>query len=304
MRKSGIVTEIKKHYVCLLTSSGEFVKIKYKGAAPAAGEIYSGDLYSAPKLKMPLIAASLAFVLFSGALYSYVTPAYAVTLEINPSLKLHVNIWNRIVKAEAINEDGNKLLTELNVNNMNIAGGLEAIVEEAKKSNYIAPDSMGDSKVVKVTLEGKASSPESIKHFTDTLKEENINLEVTKNGTILESSTVSHKSNNSNRENTPSTNNSKNKSEKAVNNSEPKKDKNETTVNEKENKNIDKEKKESKDKEVKKETLNSKDEDKEEKKQNKDKDKDSKLDKTSTKKNSKDKSENKKIKVIQDNKKK
>lgn len=186
MKKSGIVTEINKKYICLLTSGGEFVKVRHKENTPTIGQIYTGDVFVARKLKMPLIAASLAFILFSGGLYSYVTPTYAVTVEINPSLKLHVNMWNRIVKAEAINEDGQKLLTDLTVTNMSIDGGLEAIISEAKKENIITEAYSTEDKAVKVTLEGKAASAETIKHFTETLKEEKINVEIVKDGTIIE----------------------------------------------------------------------------------------------------------------------
>jgi hypothetical protein len=184
MKKSGIVTQINNRYVCLMTSSGEFVKVKFKGHAPTIGEIYTGDVYAVPKFKTPLIAASMAFILFSGGIYSYFTPAYAVTVEINPSLKLHVNMWNKIVKAEALNEDGEKLLSSLSVTNMNIDGGLEAIVSEAKEDNFIDETYTTTEKAVKVTIEGTSIAASSLKHFTETLKEEKINLQIIKNGAI------------------------------------------------------------------------------------------------------------------------
>ncbi|WP_163192776.1 anti-sigma-I factor RsgI family protein [Clostridium thermarum] len=215
MKKSGIVTQIKNRYVCLLAPSGEFVKVKYKGTCPSIGEIYTGELYTAPRLKMPLIAASMAFILFSGGLYSYYMPAYAVTVEINPSVKLHVNMWDRIVKAEPINEDGEKLLNSVKVTNMNIDGGLEAIVTEAKEDKFIDEASTSSDNIVKITIEGRTVSDSSLQHFKEALKEEKINLQIIANDKTSQSTEVQQqpkKDQNINNSKSSSDNSSKNKS--------------------------------------------------------------------------------------------
>ncbi|WP_139903590.1 anti-sigma-I factor RsgI family protein [Clostridium thermarum] len=214
MKKSGIVTQIKNRYVCLLAPSGEFVKVKYKGTSPSIGEIYTGELYAAPRLKMPLIAASMAFILFSGGLYSYYMPAYAVTVEINPSVKLHVNMWDRIVKAEPINEDGKKLLNSVKVTNMNIDGGLEALVTEAKEDKFIDEASTSDN-IVKITIEGRTVSDSSLEHFKEALKEEKINFQIIANDKTSQSTEAQQqpeKDQNINSSKSSSDNSSKNKS--------------------------------------------------------------------------------------------
>lgn len=184
MKKTGIVTQINKKHACILTPSGEFSKVRYKGAAPSLGEVYSGDVYSAPSLKLPMIAASLAFILFSGGLYSYMTPAYAVTVEINPSVRVQVNMWNRVIKTEAINEDGKRLLNDININNMSLNSALEKIVSEAKKDNYIDEKYTADNKAIKITVEGRKNTPAILKHFSDSLKSENINVKFGSDETV------------------------------------------------------------------------------------------------------------------------
>ncbi|MDP4091715.1 MAG: anti-sigma factor domain-containing protein, partial [Bacillota bacterium] len=173
MKKTGLVTQINKKYACIMTPSGEFSKVRYKAQIPALGEVYSGEVYSAPRLKLPLAAASLAFLLFSGGLYSYMSPAYAVTVDINPAVKLQINMWNRIIGTEAVNEDGKKLLSGINLKNMSVNGALEAIVSEAKKDNYIDENNTTQASEVRVIVEGKKDAPAALKHFSDYVKNKN-----------------------------------------------------------------------------------------------------------------------------------
>lgn len=58
-------------------------------------------------------------------------------VNINPSIKLYTNRVGKIIKSEGLNQDGVKLLSNINIKNKDIESGLETIVDEAKKLNYL-----------------------------------------------------------------------------------------------------------------------------------------------------------------------
>lgn len=59
-------------------------------------------------------AACLLFALFSGY-QLYFTPTSVISIDINPSLELSVNRFNRVIDAQGYNEDGIQLIQSLNL---------------------------------------------------------------------------------------------------------------------------------------------------------------------------------------------
>lgn len=137
--KTGIVLEIKNKKACILTSEGEFAKVKIIGDSPLIGSTYTGLLES----KLPFhkyIAAAACFILFislGSTAYAYYTPTTSIVVDINPALELKVNKWNRIIKTAALNKDGEQMLASLNIKNKTLDEGLSMIVEEAENENFI-----------------------------------------------------------------------------------------------------------------------------------------------------------------------
>lgn len=46
MVKSGVVMQVNKKIVCILTPDGSFVKVKVQGQTPSVGEFYKGEVVS------------------------------------------------------------------------------------------------------------------------------------------------------------------------------------------------------------------------------------------------------------------
>ena len=175
-----------------MTPSGEFAEVKILGDSPEIGSTYTGAL----EQKLPLfkyIAAAACFILFittGSTAYAYYTPVASVVVDINPSLELKVNKWNRIIKASALNEDGEKMLDSLSIKNKTVDDALTMIVEEAENENFINPSNKADINVsLSITTLDKASkdreiigdSPEnsfSLPKFESKLKEKNLSGEI------------------------------------------------------------------------------------------------------------------------------
>lgn len=180
MTKTGIVTQINKNIIYLMTSGGEFVRVKLKGATPNIGEIYSGEVYFERKVfRLPAIAAAMfAFMILSSGLYTYYTPVAAITIDINPSVKLHINRWNRIIKATPLNEDGEKILTNLSLANKSPEKGLELIVSQAEKDNFINEDYKSKDKVISVHVVEKKEDQINLSGFQTAIEKQNLKVTI------------------------------------------------------------------------------------------------------------------------------
>lgn len=147
LNKTGVVLSIKGKKACIMTEEGEIAKVVIKRSDPSVGEIYSAPLAKpifSPK-RMAAAAALIFAVLIAGFTYTYNVEAASVIFDGNPEIKLGVNRWNRVIKAEALNEDGREVLSSISVKNKPLNTALGAIVSEAKKKELISKDSKTDS---------------------------------------------------------------------------------------------------------------------------------------------------------------
>ncbi len=139
----GIVAQIEGKYAVVLTQDGSFRKVRAEPYMVTGIEI---DTHQ-PAGKIPNIrqimkvtsiaaAALLALGVGYGA-YSYAIPYSYVHLDINPSIELTANIYDRIIKAEALNEDGRKLLEGRSLKNSSIETGISDLLDIAVKKGYL-----------------------------------------------------------------------------------------------------------------------------------------------------------------------
>lgn len=91
------------------------------------------------------IAAATCFLLLlsAGTGYSvYLTPAYAISIDINPSIELGVNRFNKVVSVNTYNEDGYAVMSDIDVNYLNYKDALEQILTDKDMKEYIVQDQL------------------------------------------------------------------------------------------------------------------------------------------------------------------
>lgn len=86
----------------------------------------------------------------TGAYAYYKTPVSYLSLDINPSVEIGVNSFDKVVEVEAYNEDGEKILEGVDVVGSNVSDAINVLVSSAADNGYIADDG---STVVSVTSE-------------------------------------------------------------------------------------------------------------------------------------------------------
>ena len=106
------------------------------------------------KTVMQLAAACVALVLLVGEIFYYrgnLMVDSLVDLDVNPGIELLTNQKNRVLEAYATNGDGDKVLSGMDLHNVDLQVALNAIVGSMVQQGYMTKDTKG----VLVTVQNK-----------------------------------------------------------------------------------------------------------------------------------------------------
>lgn len=76
----------------------------------------------------------------AGGVYAYFTPTAIISIDVNPSLELSVNRFDRVISVQAFNDDGAALADELSVRYDDFASALAQILQNESILAYLAQD--------------------------------------------------------------------------------------------------------------------------------------------------------------------
>ena len=105
------------------------------------------------KKKIAIItgAAFLLVAASSTGVYAYYkTPVAYLSLDINPSVELGVNAFDKVVTVEGYNDDGEKIIEGIDVTGSNVTEAVETLIESVADNGYIVEDG---STVISLTSE-------------------------------------------------------------------------------------------------------------------------------------------------------
>ncbi|MGE4483905.1 MAG: hypothetical protein AB7C97_02200, partial [Oscillospiraceae bacterium] len=106
---------------------------------------------SAVKRMAVAISSVAACAVLSVAGYAYYnTPINYVSLDINPSVELGINVFGSVVCSEGYNEDGDSILKDNKLRNLSLEEAITALVQKADEQGFILEDG---STVIAITAE-------------------------------------------------------------------------------------------------------------------------------------------------------
>lgn len=82
-------------------------------------------------------AACLLLLLFGGHRF-YFTPTVAVSIDINPSIELGINRFNRVISVKSYNDDGQELINLLNIKYMDYSEAIDQILNNENISALLS----------------------------------------------------------------------------------------------------------------------------------------------------------------------
>lgn len=102
----------------------------------------------ARRLPQVLAAAACLLVLLAGSCWIYFFPTARISIDINPSIELSVNRFDRVVGVEGWNEDGQALAETLDIQFDTYTQAVEAILADQKIAALLAEGGVMDITVV------------------------------------------------------------------------------------------------------------------------------------------------------------
>lgn len=89
---------------------------------------------------VPAMACLLLVLLCLAGCWLYFTPTSVISIDVNPSLELGVNRFDRVISVQGYNEDGRALAEALDVRFMNYADALDQILSSEGLAAYLSQD--------------------------------------------------------------------------------------------------------------------------------------------------------------------
>lgn len=98
-------------------------------------------------------ACCLLAILGLSGFAMYQTPVAAISIDVNPSLELAVNRFDRVIEVNCYNDDAQQIVSELDLQNMSYQNAVTEILDCMKAANYI-----NDNSLVNIAVAAKDSS--------------------------------------------------------------------------------------------------------------------------------------------------
>lgn len=89
-------------------------------------------------------AAFLAVLFLAGGSWLYFTPEAYISIDINPSLELGINRFDRVVSVEGWNEDGDDLADSLDIKYMDYTDAIETLLSDQVVEDYLSQNGLMD----------------------------------------------------------------------------------------------------------------------------------------------------------------
>lgn len=188
----GIIAEIDGSKMIVIAKNGDFIRCK------KLPNYNIGDEITIPRVNMTIVykrmtavaASFLIFAMLSSGVYAYYTPYSYVSVDINPSLELSVNRFDKVIGVHAFNEDAEKVIKATDkIKNKGIDNALEKIINTASEQGYLQNE---ESNSVMIVVSSSNKKEEAIlsdkvsKASTEALSHLSSNYEVILEKTQLE----------------------------------------------------------------------------------------------------------------------
>lgn len=137
----------------LLTKTEEFLKDQLNKSENSKKNILKNrsEFFMNKRLAFTIGLAVILVGGGGGSAYAYYqTPQSYVSIDINPSVELGVNAFDKVVDVQAYNTDGEQVLESVDVEGDNVTEAVNEIVAAAEENGYVLADG---STVVSVTAE-------------------------------------------------------------------------------------------------------------------------------------------------------
>jgi len=98
--------------------------------------------HSFPYKRAMTVMACFLFALLGLGYSIYFTTVSVISVDVNPSVELNINRFDKVIFAKTYNEDGDKLLSSVNIRFLDYKEALEQILEDKSIISYLTQDQL------------------------------------------------------------------------------------------------------------------------------------------------------------------
>ena len=132
----GIVMELQNGRCVVLKDDGTFADLPDRGYQ--VGQEITIQAKKSPVLRYAALAACLLLVCLSGfGVHLYRTPASYIYLDINPSVRLDLNCFERVIAVVPLNDDAKTLLSTAEISRGDAQSCIDQIVAACQEQRYL-----------------------------------------------------------------------------------------------------------------------------------------------------------------------
>lgn len=137
-----VVVKVNNKKAIVLNSEGIFEEVKNKGYVVGQripdGLENRGKVMFLRRLAGIAVAACLLIAIVTGGAYTYNKPTTVLSVDINPSIEIVANTFNKVIDFDAINKDAEGVLANVDIKGKEIEDAVQSIVEEATEQGFIS----------------------------------------------------------------------------------------------------------------------------------------------------------------------
>lgn len=153
----GIIAEIRGNHMIVIAKNGDFSRCRKLPNCNIGDEINipERNMKSIYRNLSAVAASFLILIMLSSGVYAYYTPYSYVSVDMNPSLELYVNRFERVIEVHAFNDEALQIIkSSEGIKNKNVSVALEKILGNAEEAGYLKKD-VGNSLMIVVSSKNK-----------------------------------------------------------------------------------------------------------------------------------------------------
>lgn len=173
----GILLEKLIGAAVILTSKGEFVKVKAEKDAMIGEEVVAKEGFRVGKYKLQIsIFLSIVVLVSAIFIFSYKRLDKTIVIDTTSSITLEVNKYDTIINAYTATEKGNIMLDELNLHNGKLDESVLRIIDYASKNEMIP-----ESGII-ITVTGNALEYNALEKTEKFIDEKDLKVKLNNSG--------------------------------------------------------------------------------------------------------------------------
>ncbi len=171
---NAVVVELKSGLAAVLSDDGCIVTIKNNDYEIGQVIQMNNTKIRFTKKIAVFAASAAAFVMISTGAWAYASPYTYVSVDVNPSIEFNVNRFDRVLHVKAVNDDGEAILKEISLSdleNKTIEDALTQTVKQMSEAGYFDGNIEGGI-VITTSSKNEKKAEELAQELQQTAEEE------------------------------------------------------------------------------------------------------------------------------------